>query len=119
MTPYQPADCQLTTADEVLAFVQQHASVVRNNRVEDLTSQISKLIHRNNQDGVDRNALDTVFEERGYAAEASAMRQQRSIMKNDLIVVAFDINRAIVLMKTDEAHVEQALAVLQSGNDAA
>ncbi|WP_334427312.1 MULTISPECIES: SbcC/MukB-like Walker B domain-containing protein [unclassified Levilactobacillus] len=119
LAPYQPADCQLTTADEVLAFVQQHASTVRNNRVEDLSNQIGKQIHRNNQDGVDRNALDTVFEERGYTAEASAMRQQHAIKKNDLIVVAFDINRAIVLMKTDEAHVEQALTVLKSGNDAA
>lgn len=119
LAPYQPDQVHLTTVEAVLAFVQQHGSEVRNSRFEDLTSQISKLIHRNDQDGIDRNALDTVFEERGHTAEASAMRQQRSVIENELNVVAFGINQAIVLMKTDEAHVAQALEVLQSGNDAA
>ncbi|MCH5464803.1 SbcC/MukB-like Walker B domain-containing protein [Levilactobacillus tujiorum] len=119
LAPYQPEHVRLRTAEEILGFVQQNKSEVRNNRFDDLTSQISKLIHHNNRDGIDRNALDTVFEERGHMGEASAMRQQRSVIKNELNVVAFDINRAIVLMQTDEAHVEKALAVLKSGNDAA
>lgn len=119
LSPYRPEQVNLATAEDVLAFVQGHASEVRNSHFEDLSSQISKLIHHNNQDGIDRNALDTVFEERGHTAEASAMRQQRSVIKNELNVVAFGINDAIILMKSDESHVEQALSVLQSGNDAA
>lgn len=119
LAPYQPEQVQLATVEEVLAFVQQHASEVRNNRIDDLTSQISKLIHRNNQDGIDRNALDTVFEERGHSAEASAMRQNRSVLEKGLTVVAFDINQAIALMVADEKHIEKALEVRQSGNDTA
>ncbi|MCI1606809.1 MAG: chromosome partitioning protein ParA, partial [Levilactobacillus sp.] len=77
------------------------------------------MIHKNNSDGIDRNALDTLFEERGYNDFASAMRQQRSVNRNGLTVVAFDINKALLLMSTDESHVKRALQELTTGNNVA
>ena len=119
LAPYVPADAALTTIIEALAFVQQHNSEVRTSSYGDISDWIGRLIHKNNSDGIDRNALDTIFEERGYADFASAMRQQRSVNQNGLIVVAFDINRALLLMTTDESHVEKSLAELTTGNNVA
>jgi len=119
LAPYMPAETQLTTILEALAFVQQHNSEVRNSSYADVSTRVGRAIHQNNSDGVDRSALDTIFEERGYSDFASAMRQQRSISQNGLIVVAFDINRALLLMTTDESHVEKSLAELTTGNNVA
>ncbi|MFC6289795.1 SbcC/MukB-like Walker B domain-containing protein [Levilactobacillus angrenensis] len=119
LAPYVPAEETVTTILEALDFVQQHRSEVRNNDYGDISDRIGRLIHKNNSDGIDRNALDTLFEERGYNDFASAMRQQRSVNRNGLTVVAFDINKALLLMATDESHVERALQELTTGNNVA
>ncbi|WP_225428706.1 SbcC/MukB-like Walker B domain-containing protein [Levilactobacillus suantsaiihabitans] len=119
LAPYVPAETPLTTILEALAFVQQHRSEVRNSDYADISDWIGRLIHKNNSDGIDRNALDTLFEERGYNDFASAMRQQRSVNRNGLTVVAFDINKALLLMSTDESHVKRALQELTTGNNVA
>lgn len=119
LQPYVPADEALDDVEDVLAFVHQNRSIVKDNAYTDLVDKISKGIHRNGDDGVDHNAIDTVFEERGHGAEASQMRQQRSTRDHEMIVVAFDINHAIALIMTDQEHVTKKLAQLQQGNDVA
>lgn len=119
LQPYVPADEALDDVEDVLAFVHQNRSIVKDNAYADLVDKISKGIHRNGDDGVDHNAIDTVFEERGHGAEASQMRQQRSTRDHEMIVVAFDINHAIALIMTDQEHVTKKLAQLQQGNDVA
>lgn len=119
LQPYIPADEELNDVEDVLAFVHQHRSVVKDNAYTDLVDKISKGIHRNGDDGVDHNAIDTIFEERSHGAEASQMRQQRSTRDHEMIVVAFDINHAIALITTDQEHVTQKLAQLKQGNDVA
>ncbi|AKP64449.1 chromosome segregation ATPase [Levilactobacillus koreensis JCM 16448] len=119
LAPYQPQDAQLTTITDAIEFVQENRSEVRNSSYGDISDWIGRLIHHNDSNGTDRNALDTLFEERGYADFASAMRQQRSINQNGLTVVAFDINRALLLMTTDQNHVTKSLKELTTGNDVA
>lgn len=119
LQPYMPAGEALTDVDETLAFVQQHHAIVKDNEYADLSDKISKGIHRNGDDGVDHYAVDTLFDERGHGAEASQMRQQRSLREHDMIVVAFDINHALELMATDQQHVQQKLTQLEQGNDVA
>ncbi|BDR58487.1 SbcC/MukB-like Walker B domain-containing protein [Xylocopilactobacillus apicola] len=117
LSPYFPNELQLATVDDLLNFVKQHRSEIKNNNFADLSGIISHLIHHNDQNGVDRNALDTIFEERGQGEIASAMRQQRTTTKNDLTVVAFDLNQALNFLHADEVGVIKALRTLETGND--
>lgn len=121
LAPYLPADVQLDQLTDVLAFVQSHGSDVRNHSYSDLTDKIGRLIHRNDENGVDRYALDTIFEERGHTAIASAMRQQHAVEQGSLgfRVVAFDLNDAQHRLAADELAVTKALEQSESGNDVA
>ncbi|BDR56684.1 SbcC/MukB-like Walker B domain-containing protein [Xylocopilactobacillus apis] len=117
LRPYFPTDLKMENVDDILSFVKTHRVEVKNNNFAELTSNISHLIHHNNQNGIDRNALDTLFEERGHGEIASQMRQQRSKTENDITVVAFDLNQAYKFLKEDEAGVIKALETLKTGND--
>lgn len=119
LLPYDPADQSVQTIQDALTFVQQHGSEVRNHHFSDLTDHIGRLIHNNNENGMDPYALDTIFEERGHGEIASAMRQQRSIQTGDLRVVSFDINQAQAFITADVTAVEKSLTQLASGNEAA
>ena len=119
LKPYFPEDVRLKDIDELLAFAHSNRSRIRSSSYADISDQIGRLIHRHDGQGEDRNALDVLFAERGFPAEASAMRQQRSIPSNGLTVVAFDINDAMRLLREDYAGVEKALAEEKSGNDMA
>jgi len=119
LSPYFPDNLQLGDVAGLITYVQQHRSEVRNALYGDLTSKLSKLIHQNDQNGIDRYAVDDLFEERGHSAEASAIRQQRSIIENKVTIVAFDINHAQDLMAADEDAVTHAVEQLNVGNDVA
>lgn len=121
LTPYFPTDVALTDLTATLAFTHSHGSELRSHGYSDLTDQIGRLIHRNDENGLDRYALDTIFEERGHSAIASAMRQQRAVPLGDLgfRVVAFDLKQAQTLLADDEAAVAKALDQSASGNDIA
>ncbi|MDF3334545.1 SbcC/MukB-like Walker B domain-containing protein [Lacticaseibacillus rhamnosus] len=119
LKPYFPEDVQLKDIDELLVFAHGNRSRIRSSSFGDISEQIGRLIHRHDGQGEDRNALDVLFAERGFPAEASAMRQQRSTSNNGLTVVAFDINDAMRLLREDYAGVEKALAEEKSGNDMA
>lgn len=117
LAPYCPEDVTLKTMADTIAFVTAHRAEVRNNDYAQLSDQIGKLIHRNDRNGVDRYALDDLFEARNQSAIASAMRQQRSTEENELTVVAFDINQALTLLADDHAAVAKSLTQRQQGND--
>ncbi|WP_123017831.1 SbcC/MukB-like Walker B domain-containing protein [Lacticaseibacillus paracasei] len=119
LSPYLPDDVHLAKVDELLAFAHSNRSRIRSSNFSDITNQISRLIHRSDGHGEDLNALDVLFADRGFPAEASAMRQQRSVSENGLTIVAFDINEALKLLYDDHAAVEKALAEEKSGNDMA
>lgn len=119
LRPYMPVDNVLTDADEVLDFVHANHATVKNANYTTLVDYIGKQIHHNDVDGVDLNALDTIFEERGHGAETSQMRQQRTVNEHGMTIVAFDINHAQALIKTDQANVQKKLDQLEAGNDAA
>ncbi|KRM27184.1 chromosome partitioning protein ParA [Schleiferilactobacillus harbinensis] len=117
LAPYAPEGVTLKTIEDTIAFVTENRVPVRTNSYAQVTSQISKLIHRNDRNGIDRNALDVLFEERNHPDIASAMRQQRSTEDNGLTVVAFDINAALAILATDRAGVEKSLAQRKEGNN--
>ncbi|TLQ49733.1 chromosome partitioning protein ParA [Lacticaseibacillus casei] len=119
LMPYFPEDVHLTDIDGLLAFATSNRAKIRSSSYADISDQIGRLIHRHGGHGEDQNALDALFAVRGFPAEASAMRQQRSVADNDLTVVAFDVNKALKLLDDDHAAVEKALAEEQSGNDMA
>jgi len=119
LTPYMPADTRLQQVTDALTFSQEHASEIRNHRFSELTDKIGRLIHNNNENGVDPYALDSTFEERQHAAIASAMRQERSVNRGDLRVVPFDITTAEQLMAADETAVGRSLEQSTSGNEVA
>ncbi|WP_367295746.1 SbcC/MukB-like Walker B domain-containing protein [Levilactobacillus yonginensis] len=119
LAPYHPENVQLDTVIAAIDFVQNNRSQVRNSSYGETGDRLARLIHDNGSNGIDRNALDTIFEERGYSDIASAMRQHRTINRNDVIMVNFDINRAQLLMATDENHVAKKLTELQLGNNVA
>lgn len=117
--PYVPATQDLTTVAAVLSFVHANQAEVRNADYSGLVDYVGKQIHHNDQNGIDRNAIDQIFEERGHTQEASEMRQQRTVNENDMTVVAFDINHAQQLVTADITHVERKLAQLEKGNELA
>ncbi|WP_246005589.1 SbcC/MukB-like Walker B domain-containing protein [Companilactobacillus insicii] len=120
LKPYMINGYQLDKIVETLNFVNQNRSQIRNHRFSDLSEKIGYYIRHNGADGEpDRYALDSIFEERGYTAIASSIRQQRSIDKNDLRVVSFDINEARKLISDDKEAVSKSLEQLNSGNEAA
>ncbi|MCW3777312.1 chromosome partitioning protein ParA [Levilactobacillus namurensis] len=121
LRPYASDAEPLADLTAALAFVKSHGSEVRSHSYSDLTNQIGHLIHRNDENGVDRYALDSLFEERGHDAIASAMRQQHAVERGNLgfRVVAFDLNQAQEFLATDEQAVANALAQTVSGNDVA
>ncbi|KRM32994.1 chromosome segregation ATPase [Agrilactobacillus composti DSM 18527 = JCM 14202] len=117
LAPYCPDDVTLADIDATITFVTTHRAKVRGNSYAQVSNRISHLIHNNNRDGVDRDALDVLFEDRDQPAIASAMRQQHAIEKNDLTVVAFDLHAAQAILAADRTGVEQALTQLEQGND--
>lgn len=117
LKPYFPEQIRLENVDDLLNFSKENRIQIKNSNYADLSSTISQLIHHNDQNGIDRYALDTIFEERGQVEIASAMRQQRTKTKNDLTVVAFDIDQALQFLAADEVGVYKALRTLQTGND--
>lgn len=119
LSPYFPGELDIANVAELISYTQQHRAEIRNAPYGDLTSQISKLIHRNDENGVDRYAIDDLFEVRGHSAEASAIHQQRSTEEHGITFVAFDINHAQALMAADQAAVTKALEQLKVGNDVA
>lgn len=120
LKPYMINGYQLDKIVETLNFVNQNRSQIRNHRFSDLSEKIGYYIRHSGADGEpDRYALDSIFEERGYTAIASSIRQQRSIDKNDLRVVSFDINEARKLISDDKEAVSKSLEQLNSGNEAA
>lgn len=119
LQPYLPADCELADIDALLAFVHAHHAEIRTANYSELANYVGAQIHHNDENGLDMNAIDLVFADRGHDAEASQMRQQRTVNENEMTVVAFDINHAIELIETDQVHVDQKLNQLEVGNDAA
>jgi len=119
LRPYFPEHEEFGDVDTIVAFVRQNRRVMETNPFADLVDKIGKAIHSNGADGTDDSAIDTVFEERSHGAEASQMRQQRTLRDHDLIIVPFDINHALTLIVTDKQHVQQKLAQLEQGNDVA
>lgn len=119
LAPYFPEDLDIANVTELIDYTQQHRAEIRQASWGDLTSQISKLIHRNDESGIDRYAIDDLFEERHHASEVSAIHQQRSVEENGITTVAFDINHAQALMAADQVAVTKALEQLKVGNDVA
>lgn len=119
LSPYFPDELELTNVATLIDFIQQHRSAVKNMPYEELTDKIGKHIRRNDANGVDRNAIDDLFEERGHMAEASALHQNRSVQNNDVKTVAFDINHVQELISDDQRAVSKAVEQLKVGNDVA
>lgn len=119
LAPYFPEDLDIADVAGLISFTQEHRAEIRNAPYGDLTSQISKLIHRNDENGIDRYAIDELFEARGHSSEASAIHLQRSMEENGITFVAFDINHAQTMMAADQAAVTKALDQLKVGNDVA
>lgn len=119
LKPYMIDGIDLEKITESMKFLDSHRSEIRNSTFNDLSSKISYLIRHDNEDGIDRYALDSIFEDRGHTDIASAMRQQRSINQGDLQVVPFDINNAQKLILDDKSAVEKSLNQLNSGNETA
>lgn len=119
LKPYFPESVELPEITAAIEFAHKNRSEIRNHPFAELTDRIGRLIHNNNEAGIDVNALDSVFEERGRLEIASAMRQQRSKAVADLTVVAFDIEQAQTILENDVQHVDQALQQTTQGNDIA
>lgn len=119
LNPYMIEGFKIETVSEAMNFLNQHRSEIRNNSFGDLSDKIGRLIHTNNENGIDPYALDTIFEDRGHAKIASAMRRERSVDQGDLRVVPFDINQAQDLIAKDKNAVEKSLEQLNSGNEVA
>lgn len=118
LQPYLPPETPLTEVAEVIQFVRAHGSEVRNNRYSEIADRIRRAIHRNNQDGIDRNALDTLFTERGYGQIASAM-YQGGVVENDMTTLAFDIREAQQILNDEFSGFQRAVAELETGNELA
>jgi len=119
LKPYMIDRNELEKVTETMRFVDSKRSEIRNHGFGDLSSKIGHIIRHDNENGIDRYALDSIFEDRGHTDIASAMRQQRSINQGDLQVVPFDINHAQKLILDDKVAVEKSLNQLNSGNEAA
>lgn len=119
LNPYMIEGFKIETVSEAMNFLNQHRSEIRNNSFGDLSDKIGRLIHTNNENGIDPYALDTIFEDRGHNKIASAMRRERSVDQGDLRVVPFDINQAQDLIAKDKDAVERSLEQLNSGNEVA
>lgn len=119
LKPYMIDGIELEKVTESMKFLDSHRSEIRNNNFNELSSKIAYNIRHDNENGIDRYALDSIFEDRGHNDIASAMRQQRSINQGDLQIVPFDINHAQQLIVADKAAVEKSLEQLNSGNEAA
>ncbi|WP_125762706.1 ATP-binding protein [Companilactobacillus hulinensis] len=120
LAPYMIKGYELDKITETLKFVDQNRNQIKNHSFGDLSDKIGYNIRHSDVDGKpDRYALDAIFEERGHAMIASSMRQQRSIDKNDLRVVSFDINEAQKLISEDKEAVSKSLEQLNTGNEAA
>lgn len=119
LKPYFIKDFQIKNIDDALIFLNQHHSEIKNNRYEELSQKISRLIRKNNNDGIDPYALDNLFADRGYSDIASSMRQNYSVYQDELMTVPFDINRAQEILNNDHSAVEKSLKQLKSGNEVA
>lgn len=118
LVPYLPAAVTLTTVDEVNTFVRAHGSEVRNGAYNEVAERIRRQVHRSDQNGLDRNALDTLLAERGYEQIASAMRQG-SVVAHDMTTLAFDLPHVETLLAEELASVTKAVAELKTGNQLA
>lgn len=116
LSPYIESQIELKNIDQLLEFVHQHNSEIRNNNFGDLSERIGHLIHNNSSNNFDKYALDDIFEDRGHEDIASIMRQQKSIDKDDIRIVSFDINEAQNLIEQDGIAIHKALDQLESGN---
>lgn len=117
LKPYAPFKVDFSSVTKVIDFMQQNGAEIRNHNYSQLVDQIGRLIHHNNENGVDINALDDIFEERGHTQIASEMRQQRSVQDGDVIVVAFDLQEGLNSVTDDQNAVAKSLATLNTGNE--
>lgn len=116
LAPYFPEDVTVPDIEALQAYIRSRRSDIRGHSYADLGDQIGRAIHRHDGNGEDRSAVDVLFAERDHPDIASAMRQQRSIARNGLTVVAFDLNGALALLTTDHAAVTKALNQSKTGN---
>lgn len=118
---YNPEKIKLKTVSDVLTFEQSNRSKIRQNPSSDVGVAVRDAINGStaHQIRIEINALDTIFEQRGYSVIASEMRQQRTTNEMGMTVVAFDINEAIKVMQEDEQRLTEAVNESQKGNDVA
>jgi len=116
LSPYISPKIELKNIDQLLEFIHQHGSVVKNNNFGDLSERIGRIIHNNTSNTFDKYALDDTFEDRGHGDIASAMRQQNSIDKENVRVLSFDVNKALKLITEDGKAIRKSLTQLESGN---
>ncbi|WP_225420697.1 SbcC/MukB-like Walker B domain-containing protein [Lacticaseibacillus porcinae] len=117
---FLPEGVEMPDLQSLIELSQGRHKFIDQHQFMNLQTKIENTIAGGNQSGHDvTQALDTLFEDRGYQTFATALAHTHYVTKGDLMVLPIDINAAIQALVADSQGVDAAVSELTSGNEMA
>ncbi|GHP13953.1 chromosome segregation ATPase [Lentilactobacillus fungorum] len=114
-----PVDEPLIDIDALVKYCAENKTAIRNNSIGELSNRVSRQINASNQDRLDNNAVNTLFDELGYSEIADQMFPNPIEKVDETFVASFDIDRVYQILETANENVVKALGEVESGRDLA
>lgn len=114
-----PVDEPINNIDALVQYCADNKAAIRNNSIGELSNRVSRQINASNQDRLDNNAVNTLFDELGYAQIADQMFPNPIEKMDETFVASFDINQVYQILQSAHENVMKALGEVESGRDLA
>lgn len=115
LQPYLPVDAELTGIETATTYLIENQAMIRNNPIVEMSDRIGHMINRSTDDRMDRQAVNTLFNELGYSQIADQMFPHTTETMEDVVLVAFDVDEAFGILKTELTNVQKMLQQIHGG----
>lgn len=118
LRPYISVNLQINNIDDLTAYCADNRAAIRSNSISELGSRVGSQINHN-QERLDHNAVNVLFNELGEADMASKMFPDATEQIDETVVTSFDIDKAMKVLESALNNVVKALNEMENGRSLA
>lgn len=119
LKPYLPTEVELTGIETATKYELENRAVIRNNPIGEMSDRIIHIINRSTEERLDNQAVNTLFNELGNAEIANQMFPHPTETVADVVLVRFDVDQVLAVLRTELANVQKMLQQIHGGADLA
>lgn len=116
---YLPDDEVFANINDLIAYCADNRTAIRNNSSDELGNRVRRRIDATNQEGLDHQAVNTLFNELDYPQIADQMSRNPIEKMDEIYLTSFDIQQVFQILDRAHEDVVKVLSKVKSGRDLA